>query len=362
MSWQKVVSEDELNKNKRALFKEGSKQIVVFKYSHEIYALDNRCPHQGYPLYEGSLDSDRQIVNLTCHWHNWKFDLKSGKCVSGGDGVKTYPTKIENGFIWVNLAILSKEEIQKQILEGLKIAFDDRKYGRLSREIARLYFNGIDPAVSLQKAIEWSYEKLKEGMGEGYCAASDWLSLYSEESGNFENQLICLTEAVDGIAYEVFRKKADLSLPLSGAPVILSGATRGGAKDLSFSFDAFHTAIEKENEAQAMGELLSAFNRGLLFADLEEALTGTALAHYYEGGKALIGLQKIALLVEHLGDGVLRPLLFAWVRALCSLTREDLNPTFSPPGAQMSHPEPQMSHPEPQMSHPEPKAKDLFEF
>ncbi|MEK7790503.1 MAG: Rieske (2Fe-2S) protein, partial [Deltaproteobacteria bacterium] len=329
MSWKKVVSIDELNRNKRALFKEGSKQIVVFSYSHEIYALDNRCPHQGYPLYEGSLDSDRV---LTCHWHNWKFDLKSGKCISGGDSVRTYPTKREDGFIWVNLSSPSKEEIQKQILEGLKIAFDDRKYGRLSREIAKLYFNGIDPVTSLQKAIEWSYEKLKEGMGEGYCAASDWLLLYSQESGNFENQLICLMEAVDGISHEVFRKGVTLSLP-----VILSAKREGS----HFSPTEFLGAIEKEDEAQAIAQFSFAFDHGLVFSDLEETLYLAALAHNYEGGKALIGLQKIDIFCKHFGDEIVRPLLYAFVRSLCHLRREELNPTFSHPKAGVSHPEAQ---------------------
>ena len=36
----------------------------------DVWACDNRCPHEGYPLVEGNL-TDGCI--LTCNWHNWKF-------------------------------------------------------------------------------------------------------------------------------------------------------------------------------------------------------------------------------------------------------------------------------------------------
>ena len=59
------------------------------------------APHEGYPLREGNLD-DRCI--LTCNWHNWKFDLQSGRNLYGGEGLRTYPVEIRGGEVWIDLA------------------------------------------------------------------------------------------------------------------------------------------------------------------------------------------------------------------------------------------------------------------
>ena len=75
--------------------------------SGDCFALDNRCPHEGYPLKEGTEDDN---CVLTCNWHNWKFDLKTGRCILGADHVQTYATKIEEGFVWVDFCLHNKNQ------------------------------------------------------------------------------------------------------------------------------------------------------------------------------------------------------------------------------------------------------------
>ncbi len=48
--------------------------IAVFCHEDQVYALDNRCPHMGFPLDRGTV----QDGILTCHWHHARFDLSSG--------------------------------------------------------------------------------------------------------------------------------------------------------------------------------------------------------------------------------------------------------------------------------------------
>ena len=48
--------------------------IAVFYHDGQVYAVDNRCPHMGFPLDQGSV---RDGI-LTCHWHHARFDLSSG--------------------------------------------------------------------------------------------------------------------------------------------------------------------------------------------------------------------------------------------------------------------------------------------
>jgi nitrite reductase/ring-hydroxylating ferredoxin subunit len=48
--------------------------ILVICDRGRIFALDNRCPHMGFPLERGSIEGGIS----TCHWHHARFDLESG--------------------------------------------------------------------------------------------------------------------------------------------------------------------------------------------------------------------------------------------------------------------------------------------
>ncbi|MEM1206668.1 MAG: thiamine pyrophosphate-binding protein [Acidobacteriota bacterium] len=62
-------------------------------------ALDNRCPHQGGPLGEGSIECDENgDCYLRCPWHGWDFHPVTGKPPGGyDDGVPTYPVEVRDG-------------------------------------------------------------------------------------------------------------------------------------------------------------------------------------------------------------------------------------------------------------------------
>ena len=73
--------------------------VLVVHDKDRIFALDNRCPHMGFPLDRGSV----QDGILTCHWHHARFDLASG-CTFDlwADDVPTCPVEVRaGGEIWV---------------------------------------------------------------------------------------------------------------------------------------------------------------------------------------------------------------------------------------------------------------------
>jgi nitrite reductase/ring-hydroxylating ferredoxin subunit len=72
--------------------------LLVYEGGH-VFALDNRCPHMGFPLERGSIEDGI----LTCHWHHARFELASG-CTFDlwADDVPTCPVEIRaDGEIWV---------------------------------------------------------------------------------------------------------------------------------------------------------------------------------------------------------------------------------------------------------------------
>lgn len=83
----------------RTVKTDGGHGIAVFYYSGQVYAVDNRCPHVGYPLDTGSIDNGV----LTCLWHQARFVLSSGKSLDPTiDDIDTYPVTIVEGEVWVN--------------------------------------------------------------------------------------------------------------------------------------------------------------------------------------------------------------------------------------------------------------------
>src|SRR3954454_9838171 len=63
-----------------------------------LFALDNRCPHMGFPLDRGSVSDGI----LTCHWHHARFDVASG-CTFDlwADDVPLCPVEVREGEVWI---------------------------------------------------------------------------------------------------------------------------------------------------------------------------------------------------------------------------------------------------------------------
>lgn len=75
--------------------------VLVLWDGEKPVALDNRCPHMGFPLDRGSVEDGV----LTCHWHHARFDIASGCAFDlWADDVPACPVEVRGGEIWVKPA------------------------------------------------------------------------------------------------------------------------------------------------------------------------------------------------------------------------------------------------------------------
>ena len=308
-TWLRATSLDALTEKGRILFRRDGRQIALFHTPRGVLACNNRCPHEGYPLREGSLD-ERCI--LTCNWHNWKFDLQSGRNLYGGEGLRVYPVEVRGGEVWIDLADPPFAERRARILASLAEAREDNAYERMARELARLHRLGADPLDALREAIHGSFDRMEFGWTHAYAGAADWLILHDENQGDDETRLACLLEGIAHIADDVLRE------PRHPFP----DGTR------SWDEEAFVAAVEGEDEGAAVAMLRGGLAGGLEFADFERGLSRAALAHYNDFGHSLIYVSKAGRLIERLGAEVAEPLLLSLVRGLVFATREDLIPEY----------------------------------
>jgi nitrite reductase/ring-hydroxylating ferredoxin subunit len=76
-------------------------RVVLARVGERVYACAATCSHRGGPLSEGKLAG----VRLTCPWHGWLYDVRTGQCLlpARGAAIATYAVRIEGGDIWVEV-------------------------------------------------------------------------------------------------------------------------------------------------------------------------------------------------------------------------------------------------------------------
>jgi nitrite reductase/ring-hydroxylating ferredoxin subunit len=73
--WHKVLSKDELHEGRVTSVTCENRTLCMSRLKGEYGALDNKCPHQGGPLGEGSIENGL----LRCPWHGWDYDPVGGE-------------------------------------------------------------------------------------------------------------------------------------------------------------------------------------------------------------------------------------------------------------------------------------------
>src|SRR5439155_2966954 len=75
--------------------------LCLFADGAEMYAVDNRCPHMGFPLHRGSVCDGI----LTCHWHHARFDLATGGTFDQfADELRRFPVSLDGDDVLIDLS------------------------------------------------------------------------------------------------------------------------------------------------------------------------------------------------------------------------------------------------------------------
>jgi len=138
------------------------KTLVLFLYSDKVYALDNRCPHMGFPLDKGSVEDGI----LSCHWHHARFDLASGGAFDlWADDIDSFPVELRDGEIYVDL------RANGSTLEHQRNRLRDGLQHNLSLVVAKAVINllrqGVAPAEPFRIGLDFGtlYRGMDWGRG-----------------------------------------------------------------------------------------------------------------------------------------------------------------------------------------------------
>ena len=189
--YHKLCKADEIDEGKSKPFTVEGTHLAVFKYEGVFNAVDNRCPHMGYPMSEGSV---RDGV-LICHWHHWEFDLKTGGCfLSGGDDLKSFPVEVrDDGHLYVGLTGDEREEARKRLIERgkrtLEQGLKDRSPFLIAKAVTALRESGATPDEIIQQGLFYGSYKTTEGLSSGLAiliiAANMWQDVSEKDHNLF---------------------------------------------------------------------------------------------------------------------------------------------------------------------------------
>jgi len=289
----------------------GRHGIAVIADGGKVYAVDNRCPHMGFPLHRGSICDGI----LTCHWHHARFDLASGGTFDPfADDVRTYDTFIEDGIVYVDpqpRAIDLEKRWKTRLHDGL----EQNLSLVMVKAVLGLQEAGVPSADVVEIGARFGSTFRRAGWGPGLTiltAMSNTLPALSRE-----DQALALYHGMVHVASDVSgappRFQLD-PLPQSGVPI---------ARHKLW----FRQFIEVRDSDGAERALLSAIDSGATHVALADMLLAAATDHVFlDGGHTVDFINKACEILDLVGWDQALDVLPSLVRGLAMARRsEELN-------------------------------------
>ncbi|MGB8362335.1 MAG: Rieske 2Fe-2S domain-containing protein [Acidimicrobiia bacterium] len=298
--WVPVTSIDALPVGSRKLLRHFDKRIALFRTERGVYAVDNRCPHQGYALLQGEVKGE----TLTCAWHNWKFELdQGGSCSLGGEAVRSYPVEVRGGDVHVDVTDPAAEVIAPQLFSSLLEAMGDLDIGRMARDTMRLRQIGTPLAEVVREGVSYGAPRMEYGWNHSMATLTDCLNLASLFEG--ELQALPVIQGMSVVSHTEVRR------PFRSRPEPVDPVQEYGGIEEAL---AAYPSLVDDEQAEAAEALM----RGLIAAGvapdrIRHALLSAITDHFLGYGHPMIYAQKAFELLRAIGwehaDAVLGPLV-----------------------------------------------------
>ncbi len=136
--------------------------IALFNHGGTIYAVENRCPHMGFPLHRGSVNDGI----LTCHWHHARFDLASGGTFDQwADDALAFPVTIQDDAIWLDLTTAGDPRAYQR--ERLHVGLERNLALVIAKAVLVLLDRQGDPTEPLRVGLAFGTNYRQAGWSQG---------------------------------------------------------------------------------------------------------------------------------------------------------------------------------------------------
>ncbi|MCA9969594.1 MAG: Rieske (2Fe-2S) protein, partial [Anaerolineales bacterium] len=146
--------------------------VALFAHGDEIFAVDNRCPHMGFPLDKGSVKDGI----LTCYWHYARFDLQTGGTFDQwADDVRAFPVEVRDGAVWVDVA--PQRDPRAHQRERLQVGLERNLSLVIGKAVLTLLDGDGDPVEPFRRGLAFGAAYREAGWGQGLTILTCMMNL-----------------------------------------------------------------------------------------------------------------------------------------------------------------------------------------
>ncbi len=287
--------------------KVGITPVVVFWHEGRAWAIDDRCPHMGFPLHRGTLKDGL----VTCHWHHARFDLASGSTLDPfADDARAYDVEVSGRDVFV--IPRPEPEPEQRLVGRLREGLEDGFTLVIAKSVLGLLAAGVPPAAVVRVGTEFGTAYRDPGWGSGLTV------------------LVAMANLLPHLRAE------DRGLALVHGLSFVSRDTRGhpprfpltplGSKEVPLERLAewYRDFIETRSEEAAERALVTALAQGESLPAVERMMFAAVTDHVFiDEGHTLDFTNKAFELLEHLGPAVAPAVLPALVRQTAGARRDE---------------------------------------
>jgi nitrite reductase/ring-hydroxylating ferredoxin subunit len=261
--------------------------IAVFYHEDEYRAVNNRCPHMGFPLDEGTVDEGV----LTCHWHHARFELSCGDTFDPwADDVESYPVEVVDGTVYVNPNPVRDEPPAVHWASRLEDGLEQNLRLVIAKSAIGLLDADVDPGAPFETGVLFG-TKYREG---GWSSGLTILTA-------LQNRLDDLEEQDQKRA--LYQGLVEVASDCADQPPKFDQESFG-TREVPFSRlkSWFRENIEVRDADGAERVLRTAVANDCTPAQLTEMLTAAATDHrYLDTGHAFDFVNKATEALDHVG-------------------------------------------------------------
>ncbi len=289
----------------------GRHGIAVIVDDGTVFAVDNRCPHMGFPLHRGSVCDGI----LTCHWHHARFDLASGGTFDPwADDVRVYDTVIEDGVVFVDPQPKPIDQ-EKRWKQRLHDGLEQNLNLLMVKSVLGLQEANVPAGDVIEIGARFGSTFRRAGWGPGLTILTAMANTLP--ALNREEQALAMYHGMVHVASDVNGAPPRFQLdPLPKADVPI--------ERLKVWFRQF---IEVRDSDGAERALLSAIDSGATQQELADMLLAAGTDHVYlDGGHTTDFINKACEMLDMVGWDQATDVLPSVVRGLAMARRsEELN-------------------------------------
>ncbi len=312
----RVGSVEEVKRRGCTVVTGGGHTIAVFERDDGFAAVDNRCPHMGFPLDRGTVKNGI----LTCHWHHARFDLSSGGTFDPfADDVRSFPVSVLDGEVWVDPAPPEADPAQRWS-HRLEDGLEHNIRLVIAKSALGLNSAGSDYRVPLTIGAQFGTTYSAQGWGQAMtmltCAANIQKRL------NADDRTRAMYQGLRQVAAEC-----------AGRPprFLVDPLPTGETRPEVFK-EWFRSFIEVRDDEGAERCLRTAIELGISQRDIADMIfAGATDRIYLDAGHVLDFCNKAFELLDHIGWEHAGQVLTSLVHGMASARRsEELNSWRNP--------------------------------